>query len=193
MPSEPSVKGVAFQSVVADVSNLLARGEIAEETLARHLKPEDRVYLGETTVIPTLVYPIGTYARMLSLLCDIEGRGQRSYLVERGASAAERVLQAGIYARMMETAEKWGGEQVSRAIIGLATSFYNFMEWELVGSIDAPSLQIEVRDALAYPDEARYAAEGFLRVLFARHTDASVEVDSERPEPARVVFRIRHT
>ena len=84
------IKGVAFQSVAADVNRLRQAGVISEADLRVAIKSEEAKYLSEP-VVPGLWYPLGTYGRLLDLLCRKEGNDRSEYLIERGARAAEHL------------------------------------------------------------------------------------------------------
>jgi hypothetical protein len=186
---QPSIKGMALVSVVEDVVSLLRDGRLSADRLEQDTKPEDRDLLHEMP-LPTLWYPIERYARLLELLWDVEGGRNLEYMVDRGARAAERILAAGAYANLVETAEKWGGDHVGRAVINLSRSFYNFTRWDLVGSTRDASFRVEVHDAAEWPDVARIAAQGFLERLFTRGVETPIRVESRREGHDRVVFEI---
>ncbi|MCG8588589.1 MAG: hypothetical protein MJE66_04795 [Proteobacteria bacterium] len=188
----PHIKGIALMSVVDDVTRLLESGHITQEQLDAELKPEDLELLGESPM-PTLWYSLASYGRLLDFLWTHEGNRDRDYLVKRGADAAERILASGIYAKVVETAEKWGGDQMAKAIIGFSKSFYDFMDWHLLGSLADDHFKIEVEEAEDYPEVAQIAAEGFMRVLMGRTAEAEVVVSSHRPASDRVVFELRRT
>jgi hypothetical protein len=185
----PSIKGMALTSVVEDVAGLLREGRLSRERLEQDTKVEDRELLEELP-IPTLWYPIERYARLLELLWEIDGGRDRDYMVERGARAAERILAAGAYASLVETAEKWGGDHVGRAVINLSRSFYNFTNWELVGSTADDAFRVEVEEAGDWPEVARLTAQGFLERLFTRGVDRPTRVESRREGNDRVIFEI---
>jgi len=182
-----SIKGVALQSVVEDVWRLRDAGRVDDALLEARTKPGDRYLLDELPA-PSLWYPVDGYGRLLDLLWEVEGAGDPSYPVARGARAAERILAAGIYARVVETAEKWGGDHVGRAVLNLATGFYDFTRWDLRGSSADAAFSVEVEDAADLPEVARLTAQGFLEVLFGRTGPA--RVTSERTATDRVVFRV---
>jgi len=185
----PCIKGIAFQAVVDDVRRLVSTGEISQEALASALEPSEIAYLDEP-VIPTIWYPIGALARYMDLLWRTEGGSRKEFLVQRGSAAAERIFESGIYAKLMATAEGWGGGQVATALINLSTSFYNFMHWRFVGDFDDDEFAVEVSDAEDYPDELRITTEGFMEYLYSRSSKRDLAVTSERPAPDRVIYRV---
>jgi len=185
-----SIKGLALQSVVQDLERLRREGRLDRATLERISKPEDRELLDELPM-PTLWYPIDAYARLLELLWEIEGGRAEAYLIDRGARAAERILAAGIYASMLATAERWGGDHVGRAVLNLSTGLYDFTTWKLEGRSSDESFRIVLSDAARFPDVARLTAQGFLQVLFARSSDEPVRVTSRRFGHDEIVMEVR--
>jgi hypothetical protein len=185
----PSIKGAALQSVTEDVHRLRNAGRLSESLLAAHLKPEDLHALDEITV-PGLWYPIATYGRLLDLLCEVEGRGRPEYLVDRGARAAERLMAAGAWRHVLSSADRWG-DRAGEAMIQVAKGFYNFTEWVLEHHAQTDRYTLSVKGAGDFPDAARYAAQGFVQVLFAKMGGRPVDVTSVRPSPDRIVYEIR--
>lgn len=185
----PSIKGAALQSVTEDVHRLRNADRLPESLLAARLKPEDLHALDELTV-PGLWYPIATYGRLLDLLCELEGRGRPDYLVERGARAAERLMAAGAWRHVLSGADRWG-HRAGEAMIQVAKGFYNFTEWSLDHHTTTDRYTLTVQGAGDFPDSARYAAQGFVQVLFARMGGKAVDVTSVRPSPDRIVYEIR--
>ena len=187
--ANPSIKGAALQSVTEDVHRLRNAGRLPESLLTTRLKPEDLQALDELTV-PGLWYPIATYGRLLDLLCEVEGRGRPDYLVERGVRAAERLMAAGAWRHFLASADRWG-ERAGEAMIQVAKGFYNFTDWVLEHHAATDRYTLSVQGAGDFPDAARFAAQGFVQVLFARMGGRPVEVTSVRPSPDRVVYEIR--
>ena len=91
----PSIKGSTISSLVEDIAKLADSGRIPAELLVDRLTPEDRTLLGQP-VNPAGWYDIHTYRRMTELICEVEGR-REDLLRERGAAAARRLAEAGLY------------------------------------------------------------------------------------------------
>ena len=142
----PSIKGIALQSVLDDVKRLVSVGKISQDELKSSLQAEDLQYLDEP-VLPTLWYPVDIFNRYLELLWRVDGDSREEYLVRRGSAAAERIFASGTYADLVATAEKWGGNQLAKALINLSTQLHNFARWRLVGNFDDDEFDIEVCDA----------------------------------------------
>ena len=186
-----TIKGVAFQSVAADVNRLRQSGVISAVDLRAAIKPDEVKYL-EEAVVPGLWYPLGTYGRLLDLLCRTEGSDRAEYLIERGARAAERMMSQGAYREYLSTASRWG-ERAGQAMLQLGKALYGGMRWSAAYSGGERTAEIVVDDAGDFPDSARYAAQGFLRVLFQHIEGADVEVSSHSPKLDRIVYSIRRS
>lgn len=185
-----SIKGSAFQSVVEDVKRLIDDDRIEPGDLAEHLSDKDRGFL-DVEVTPLGWFPIATYGRMLEVLAREEGgRDPQAYLTERGARAADRML-SGIYESFVATPGAWGS-RVGQTMMGIGKLLYNFTFWTF-RPVGGEVYEIEVSDALEYPDAARYAAEGFLRRFAERASGRAMRVTSARPTPDRIVYRIQPT
>jgi hypothetical protein len=128
--AQPSIKGTAFQAVLEDVASLVRSGQIDQATLEAATKPEDRDLLDET-LVPGIWYPVQSYTRMHDLLWDVVGHNEPSYLVDRGAHAAERILSAGAYANRVETTGRWGGEQMIHSVLSVSKGLFNFVDVEI--------------------------------------------------------------
>jgi hypothetical protein len=195
----PAIKGAAFQAVVSDVQALLERGRLGREALEARLAPEDLRIL-EEKVIPSSWYPIATYRRLTELLLAVEGGGHKQYVVERGARAAERLFQAGLYHQLRfgeeraETLQR-GGEpwtQHDGALMAtLAGAIFNFSRWRFeVADARRRSYRVVASEASALPEVARLAAQGFIEYITARLTGAPARVTSARTAAGEVVFTI---
>jgi hypothetical protein len=180
---------VAFQSVVEDVNRLRKSGAISKADLASAIKPEEMKYLDEA-VEPGLWYPLGTYGRLLDLLCRKEGSDRPDYLIDRGARAAERMMSQGAYRHFLSAANRWG-ESAGKAMVQLAQALYGGSRWSASYSGEAHTAEIVVDDAGSVPESARYAAQGFVKALFTRIEGADVEISSRRPRADRIVYSIR--
>lgn len=186
-----TIKGVAFQSVAADVNQLRKTGVITEADLRGAIKGDEMKYLDEQ-VVPGLWYPLGTYGRLLDLLCRKEGGSRSEYLIERGARAAERMMSQGAYRDFLSAANRWG-ERAGQAMVQLAKALYGGTTWSASYSGEEHTAEIVIDDAGDFPNAARYAAQGFVKVLFKRIEGAEVAIASHSPKPDRIVYSIRRT
>lgn len=198
----PAIKGSAFQSVVEDVQRLLQDGRLSREELEFRLEPADLPFL-EDKVLPPFWYPIETYRRLSELLMELEGGGRPEYIVRRGARAAERLFTLGIYQQlrrgekiaeeMRSSGSAWS-QQDGAIMATLAGAIFNFTSWRFVADPEQRGAhRIEVSDAAALPEVARFAAQGFIEYVSTRLAKAHVRVTSERPSPERVVFQLKPT
>jgi hypothetical protein len=183
----PSIKGSAFQSVLEDVKRLIDEERLEPAELAASLSDKDRGFL-DALVTPLAWFPMETYGRMLELLAREEGGGDPvGYLCARGASAADRML-SGTYESFAVAPGSWG-LRVGQTMMGIGKLLYNFSAWTFRPA-GGEVFEIEVSEARDYPDTARYAAQGFLRCFAERASGVPMQVQSTRPTPDRILFRI---
>jgi hypothetical protein len=196
----PSIKGTAFQAVAMDLANLIRNRRIARETVEARLEAEDLRVLDDK-ILPGLWYPLACYRRMTELLWEIEGKRDPAYLLARGARAAERLFEAGLY-QQMRRGEEIGAEKRERnegwtefdgnLMTSLAGAIFNVSRWRYRRHPEDPNVnRIEVSEAAELPEVSRLAAQGFIEYTASRLTGANVRVTSERPTPARIVFTLR--
>jgi hypothetical protein len=198
----PAIKGSAFQSVVEDVQRLLQEGRLSREELEVRLEAADLPLLDEK-VLPALWYPIDTYRRLSELLMELEGGGRPEYIVRRGSRAAERLFSLGIYQQLrrgeqiaeeIRSSGSMWSQQDGAIMASLAGAIFNFSKWRFVADAENRGAhRIEVNDAAALPEVARFAAQGFIEYVSTRLAKAHVRVTSERPASDRIVFRLKPT
>jgi hypothetical protein len=186
----PSIKGVLFEPVVADVLRLIEAGRLTETELEDRLPATDLAFLGSKPNA-ALWYPIETYTRLLELLVSVEGSPRpQQYLWQRGARAAERLIDRGLYSQLNASVETWG-EKTGRIMVTLAPAIYNFGQWSSSLLAEGAQLTIEAIDVEPFPEVSRTIVEGFIETIMARALGAPVQVKSERPTPGRIVFHGR--
>lgn len=186
----PSIKGALFEPVVADALALLESGRLTETALEDRLPPTDLAFLG-SRLSAALWYPIETYARLLELLVSMEGGIQpQHYLRKRGARAAQRLIDAGLYSQLDASVETWG-EKTGRIMVTLAPALYNFGRWSSSLLAEGTQLTVEAVDVAPLPEVSRTIAEGFIETIMARAVGSAVQVTSERPTPDRIMFHGR--
>ena len=190
----PSIKGSAISSVVADVCRMRESGKIPVEQLEARLEPEDLALL-DARIQAALWYPIASYRRLSELLLEVEGGGDPQYLADRGACAAERLWEAGLYVQLQhgeekaEAARKEGrvlSERDARLITTLSGAIFNFTRWRYRS--EGGLALIEISEAEALPGVSVHAARGFLEYVVSRLRHCQTRIDATRPAPDRVVF-----
>lgn len=193
---EPCIKGMTLASVVEDVKRLRDEGRLSERHLAR-LEAEELGWLDQK-IQPALWYPIGGYTRLSELLLEVEGRGNPEYMVRRGAAAAERLFDSGLYAQLKHgerrRAEELAGqgefnEHDGRLMTTLSGAIFNFGRW--IYRFEGDEVVIEATDSAAMPEVSRLAAKGLIGVIVSRVRGKQSRIECTRPEPDRVVFRFR--
>lgn len=198
--SEPSIRGNVLELAASDLRGLIENGKVSREQVEIALEPADLELLDSKTS-PAAWVPIASYTRMVQLLWRYDGHDDPAYLRRRGARAAEVAFDSGLYAQLRHSmaigalTEESGGENIftevdGRLITSISGAIFNFGVWTFR---DTPRCyQVEVREAAALHDVARYAIEGFLEVLTERTSRRDLRVPSERVAPDVVVFSIPH-
>jgi ABC-type nitrate/sulfonate/bicarbonate transport system substrate-binding protein len=101
-------------------------------------------------------------------------------------------MNQGAYRDFLAAANRWG-ERAGQAMVQLAKALYGGTRWSASYSGEEHTAEVVVDDAGEFPDSARYAAQGFVKVLFTRIEDAEVEVSSHSPKKDRIVYSIRRS
>jgi hypothetical protein len=197
--SDPAIKGSAFELAATDLLGLIECGKVRRDEVEAYLEAKDLELL-HAKISPAAWIPIRTYARIVELLLRYEGHGNHDYLRARGARAAERFFDSGLYAQLRHsmaigTLTEESGDDVfterdGRLMASLSGAIFNFGTWTFR---DTPrGYEVEVGDSAALPDVARMAIEGFLEVMTERTSRREVRVRSRRTAPGVVVFHIPH-
>jgi hypothetical protein len=182
----PSIKGTAFESAFDDIHRLLAEGRLSREELEAALTGEDLSLL-EEKVSPSTWYPIASYARLIEVLVQKEAMGRsESYLLERGAKAAERLSQSGIYQQLHLSSERIG-VRVGHMITSVAGAIYNFTRWHFEAH-GPREFTIRVEEASEFPDVSRFTTQGFIERVSTHASGEPMRVVSERPSPDRILY-----
>jgi hypothetical protein len=195
--AEPSIKGSAFELAANDLLALVERGGLRREEMELALQPADLALLSDKPSAIAWV-PIASYARIVELLLRYEGHSDPAYLRQRGARAAQRLFDSGLYAQLRhgasigERTDEAGGqvftEHDGRLMASLSGAIFNFGAWSF--RITETCYEVEARDSAALPEVARFAAEGFLEVMTTRTSRREVQVTSRRVSADVVVFLI---
>jgi hypothetical protein len=180
----PSVKGSAFQSVADDVKRLIYKGVIESKSLDKDVRA-----ILEKPYTPLSWMPIASYGALLDLLAKTEGGlDPKEYLRGRGKAAAERLL-AGAYESFSAEPGTWG-RRTGDSMLGIARMLYNFTAWSF-SRLPGDVHEVCVDAAADFPEAARETAHGFLAEYARRAAGRAVVVESQRPTPDRIVYRIR--
>jgi hypothetical protein len=201
MDKGPSIKGRVFGPALEDVQKLVSDGKLKQPELGRWLHPADLVHLGKP-VDATDWYDIRLYARVLSLLRDVVGRGSNDYLRQRGAQTAERLLEGGLYSQM-EYLKRMALNQLTdpqerhraygrdlKLLTSISASILNFAHWEAKPDPDfALRYLIEVSDAADFPEQLGWTSDGFVNRMARQHRAADL-FRWERVRADLIVFRM---
>jgi hypothetical protein len=197
--TEPAIKGSAFDLAATDLRGLIECGKVRRDEVEAALEAKD-IELLDAKISPSAWIPIETYARIVELLLRYEGHGDPAYLRARGARAAERAFDSGLYAQLRhstaigalteESGDDVFTERDGRLMASISGAIFNFGTWTFRDT--TRGYEVEVADSAALPDVARSAIEGFLEVMTERTSRREVRVLSRRTTRDVVVFHIPH-
>jgi hypothetical protein len=199
--SAPSIKGTIFQGVVEEVRSLIARSGSELGELSRWLKPEDLDYL-DTEILIVGWYDIDAYARMVTLLRDVEGSGSNEYLRQGGRRNARILLETGLYPQLQylhRTKLAKASDQRARFIAygddlriltSITAGILNFSCWK---PMPDPAREhryiIEVSGAQDFPEVLAWRTDGFINEMASQHGEPELWAWT-RTAPDMIVFRM---
>ncbi|HVP30075.1 MAG TPA: hypothetical protein VMW35_13060 [Myxococcota bacterium] len=186
----PSMKGAFLQGVVADVQKLVERGAVPPAELEARLSAAERKLLA-APLIGALWYPVEAWVHMIELLRDLEGGADpRRYLVERGARAAARIIELGIFRHQIEAFQGERLARIGQIIATLAANIFNFGKWAFVDADGTKAPRIVISEASRFPKEAQPLFEGFIEALVREALHLPLSVRSARPSPEEIEFAL---
>jgi len=201
MQTMPSVKGSVLALDVQAVLKLLAAGKVSKDELSHRLEPSDLKILDHPVNLSSW-YDIRIIARLLKLLHDVEGDGSHAYLLQHGADAADRLLEAGLYHQLEYLGRakiQDGGDAHDRflafgrdlrLLMTLSGSLYNFGRWQAkLDPQHEDRYVIEITEASAFPEELCRTTQGFINRM-ARKMNLDDLWRCERVRPDLVVYRM---
>jgi hypothetical protein len=198
----PSIKGSAFLKVVEDVAKLVDGPELSRSEAARWLEPDDFELLQGEVVISRW-YDIRCYSRMSRLLLEVEGRGDREYLRNRGRQTARRLLEAGLY-RQLEYLQRTEASQAQsdserfaafgrdlRILTTMSASILNFSRWGVRPDPEHDRRYwMEVTEARDFPEVLCWTSDGLVNEMASLHRRGGDLWVWSREGPDRIVFRM---
>jgi hypothetical protein len=197
----PSIKGMAFGSVVEDVVRLCKNGRIQPEALQLILTPDDLPYMREE-VISNKWYPITCYQRMLELLRKYDGGDRDDYVRERGMRAAQRLIDAGIYQQLryasevQEAIDRNEALERLKLIVTLWNGMFNVGAWRVyVDEKNPDELGVIINGAEDVPAIALEAIEGFITRIteFDAIPTSALAFERIAPDVVRLKMVLRKT
>jgi len=182
----PSIKGILIQHPVERIQGYLDEGRVSRRELEIQLGKEELAFFDGEKVVPGLWYPAAMTHRLLQLIYDVEGRDEAA-LRELGRETAGRLLQAPAFQSLFEAAARRGDASAGPLVLKLAEVVLNFSKWRFDGELH--DFRVEVTEAEALSDYSRHTMVGLMETVGSAVAGRAVHVTSERPTPARMVFR----
>ncbi len=191
----PGVKGLDFESVVADVRRLLDKGKLSREELEVRLGA-DEIELLDEKIVANDWYPMATHARLLGVLGERQKGGEIPFFVERGRQTAERLLSGSGQdegdARTEPPDSQAPGDWVGKTLLAMAARLYNHGRWTwLAPESGAGEFCVEITEAETVPEPVRHQIEGMLRFCLEQAAGSPPIVASSRPSRDRIEYRFQ--
>jgi len=184
----PKIKGMALERSWERLQELRDAGRLRPEDLEVALEAEDLELL-EGKLEPSLWYPMAAYERMARLVIDVEAGGRVEAMERFGRDTAERLLASERFRTFFDGALR-NGSRIGATLVQLAGMMMDFGRWHYAGE-SLREFQVVGEDVEALPELLRFGIQGFIAHLGGVAADVPLTVESERPEPGRVVFRAR--
>ena len=190
-----AIKGLAIASLVEDVRQRIRSGDLPESEIGKRLAPEDLAVLDEA-LDPFGWYPIACYERLTEALRAWTPGADEAWLRERGAAAARRLLERGLYQQLdalRQGRRAWTPETYLSRVRLIATlhgSLLSFSKWSVERDPDHERrVRIVIAEAGDFPEVLRHVTEGFMNAC----VDAAGGAHgwrSERIARDRIVIRM---
>ena len=192
----PSIKGLAITALVDDVRSYRDRSPDCQREVEARVNSAGLAILEEKTD-PFKWYPIAGYQSLTQFLWETEGNRSIEYLRDRGAGSAQRVLALGKYQQISFLRERYSPEDHAafaselRLVVSLQATFFNFTTWDVTQDPDHENrLQIEISDALDFPDELCHTTAGFVTRLGDEVRSGGLQWNPERPRRELIILRM---
>jgi hypothetical protein len=192
---EPSIKGIALRSAVADLSAVLAEGVVPASEAVTRLTDAERELL-QSGVHDARWYPIASYDRILKLLLDYQGRGEPDYFKLRGRAAAERLIAAGAFKQVDFVRRIDRDAAADRIALNLRMAgtlfgnMFNFGVFRLTTAGNA-DYGFDVEDGEYFSDMTAESIQGFVERLADEVGPNLVTVQYSRPREDLLRYRFR--
>jgi hypothetical protein len=133
-------------------------------------------------------YPVIRYEQLLDVIYQADGRRPEA-LIDFGRSAAEDLLGASAFMGIYQATSRRGShESGGPLLMKLAELMLNFTRWKYVG-VSPDEFVVEVSEAAAYHEHARYIAQGLIEFFGSRLFQTALHMTSERPSRDLILFR----
>jgi hypothetical protein len=185
LPKELRIKGILLQVFRDHLRTLLDRAEI---------RPDERKamqLLGEEVEVANW-YPLQTLLELCDQVAPLVGSDEEG-LRRFGRGAAAEAERTGPYEQFRVTAEKQGFELAIRLVTTIAELLHEYMEWKFLERSLEEGFIVQAAGACCWSDELQQITTGWIEHMACNLYGRPMQVDSERPEPDRILFIGRPT
>ena len=191
-----------FSREVEGVRELLESGQLSRAELEVALSADELDLVDDAHKPTAQWYDIVTTDKLVALMASRSGLTLREFCRQRGAKAAEALLESGLYQQLeylnrtqaseirdLDARARTFGRDL-RLIVSLSKHMFNFTEWTMRADPEAPRrFQIEISQASEFSDVQADCTDGFVNWAATRRVDGRVW-EWSRPVPDRVLFRM---
>jgi hypothetical protein len=188
----PAIKGAALGGLVQDLKRELDAGGPTASTLEARLEAGDIALLEDGKLSPTQWIPLAQYERMSDALYTVRGAGRRraEFFHERGRSAAQRLIDGGIYQQLDFSARADGTSSLDHLVrdtklrLSLMAGLINRGKAR-VEPLDRElgTMRIEIHEAREIPECLAHTLAGFMERCAEAGGRESRPWRSMRPTP----------
>jgi hypothetical protein len=120
----------------------------------------------------------------VALLIGSDEEGLREF----GRGVASEAERRGHYQQFKVTAEKQGFDLAIRLVVTLAELLHEYMEWKFLEASLEGGFVLQATNASGWSEELRQITTGWIDHMARNLYGCPMRVESERPEPDRILF-----
>ncbi|MCG8589014.1 MAG: hypothetical protein MJE66_06955 [Proteobacteria bacterium] len=191
------VKGLVLDMTLEPIRQALERGDLAENSLDMSLSPEALALFREK-IEPARWYPAEPYAALAALAWELSGDDAVATARDVGSGLVQLLRDSANYQQLElrtpvdEIQSTRQALSQARLITSMVNTFFDFIQTECaIEEGSDPALVVTYDNAALFSEMARYCTEGFMVQVLREMGNPDATATSERPNPDRVVFRMR--
>lgn len=173
------IKGILLQVFQDHLRSLVERGGI-------ELRGEALPVLREEVAIAGW-YPLEKLNEWCGQVASLVGSDEEG-LRQFGRGAAGEAERRGHYQQFEVTAETHGFDLAIRLVVTIAELLHEYMEWKFLERSLEEGFVVQATGAFGWSDELRQITTGWIDHMAANLYGRPMQVESERPEPGRILF-----
>jgi hypothetical protein len=180
MRKDLRIKGILLQVFQDHLRTLLDQAEIS-------LNERKPLPILQEEVVIAAWYPLRQlveWCDQVALLVGSDEPGLRQF----GRGVASEAERRGHYQQFKVTVEKQGFDLAIRLVVTLAELLHEYMEWKFLEASREEGFVVQATGASGWSEELRQITTGWIEHMAHNLYGCPMQVDSERPEPDRILF-----